>query len=364
MAYDDIHKLIHAKKTKFEAGVTGLQSYRARAIQSYLKMVVDNGRLSVEASERAAESQGFAARWGGRRVRKWSRDWVAFRALPVSKRGHHSKVYSLLDDPKIKAELRAYVRSNKWAMNPGKLAEFAKGNMLPAAADKYLRDVVQSEMPKGLKKYMDLELFPRIENSDEARHWLRKEGFRYISYKKGFYFDGHDRPDVVKYRQEEFLPIMKFHARRLIRFVIGDVDKEDLSIPPENYVERRLVLCVHDEMTAQAHDSPVKSWVFEDQHSLRKKGAGRGIHQSNIICSTIREKIIPAFEAAHGAGHEDALLASRMNISQRGCERFFLSVDYQSNAFEENVKNANLTLLTVAASELSSNKPISRNSDH
>jgi hypothetical protein len=27
MAYNDIHKLIHAKKTKFEAGVTGLQSY-------------------------------------------------------------------------------------------------------------------------------------------------------------------------------------------------------------------------------------------------------------------------------------------------------------------------------------------------
>jgi hypothetical protein len=80
---------------------------------------------------------------------------------------------------------------------------------------------------------------------------------------------------------------MKFHARRLIWFVIGDVDKEDLSSPPENYVEQRLVLCVHDEMTAQAHDSPVKSWVFEDQHSLRKKGVGCGIHQSDIICSTV-----------------------------------------------------------------------------
>jgi hypothetical protein len=212
----------------------------------------------------------------------------------VLKRGHHSKVYSLLDDPKIKAELQAYVCSNKWVMNPGKLAEFAKGNMLPAAADKYLRDVVQSEMPKGLKKYMELELFPRIQmkvgkgiSLSTARRWLQKEGFWYISYKKGLYFDGHDRPDVVKYRQEEFLPIMKFHARRLIWFVIGDVDKEDLSILPENYVERRLVLCVHDEMTAQAHNSPVKSWVFEDQHSLRKKGAGRGIHQSNIICSTV-----------------------------------------------------------------------------
>ena len=159
MAYNDIHKLIHAKKTKFEAGVTGLQLYWAQAIQSYLKMVVDNGQLSVEASEHAVESQGFAAQWGGCCVQKWSRDWVAFRKLPVSKRGRHSKVYSLLNDPKIKAELRAYMRSNKWAMNPGKLAKFVKGNMLPAAADKYLCGVIQSEMPKGLKKYMELKLF-------------------------------------------------------------------------------------------------------------------------------------------------------------------------------------------------------------
>jgi hypothetical protein len=80
---------------------------------------------------------------------------------------------------------------------------------------------------------------------------------------------------------------MKLHAQRLIQFIIGDVDKEDLSIPPENYVKQRLVLCVHDEMTAQAHNSPVKSWVFEDQHSLRKKGARCGIHQSDIICLTV-----------------------------------------------------------------------------
>jgi len=72
MAYNNIHKLIHAKKTKFEAGVTGLQSYRAQVIQSYLKMVVDNGQLGVEASKHAAESQGFAVQWGRHCVQKWS----------------------------------------------------------------------------------------------------------------------------------------------------------------------------------------------------------------------------------------------------------------------------------------------------
>jgi hypothetical protein len=64
------------------------------------------------------------------------------------------------------------------------------------------------------------------------------------------------------------------------------VEKE-VEKAPSNFVEQRLVICAHDETTAQANDARVKSWVFEDQHSLCKKGVGRGIHQSDVICSTV-----------------------------------------------------------------------------
>ena len=47
-------------------------------------------------------------------------------------------------------------------MDLKKLAEFSKDNMVTPAAEKYLRQVVESEMPCGLKKYLDIELFPRI----------------------------------------------------------------------------------------------------------------------------------------------------------------------------------------------------------
>jgi hypothetical protein len=67
---------------------------------------------------------------------------------------------------------------------------------------------------------------------------------------------------------------------------VGDVDQE-LIIPCENYVERHLVLLAQDEMTAQANDITSKMWVFEDQHCLRKKGVGRGLHKSDTLCSTI-----------------------------------------------------------------------------
>ena len=77
---------------------------------------------------------------------------------------------------------------------------------------------------------------------------------------------------------------MKKNFPRLIRYVPGDVQKEVL---PENFVKRPIVLVAQDEMTAQAHDTVKMSWVFEDQHALRKKGPGRGLHQSDVVCSTV-----------------------------------------------------------------------------
>jgi hypothetical protein len=112
-----------------------------------------------------------------------------------------------------------------------------------------------------------------------ARRWLHKEGFKYIHHKKGLYFDGHDRPDVVKYCQEHFLPAMKAYEPQLVHYVVGEVDQE-LIIPHDNYVERRLVLLAQDEMTAQANDIRSKTWVLGDQHHLRKKGV-------DILCSTV-----------------------------------------------------------------------------
>jgi hypothetical protein len=40
-------------------------------------------------------------------------------------------------------------------------------------------------------------------------------------------------------------------------------------------------------MMPQANDAPEKAWVLEEQHQLRKKAVGQGLHKSNIICSTV-----------------------------------------------------------------------------
>ncbi|KAJ7862495.1 hypothetical protein B0H14DRAFT_3444680 [Mycena olivaceomarginata] len=80
-----IDKLIASKKDTFHAGNASLQSYRARSIQSHLHMVVKNQNAWKAASETAAEAQGFATKWGGRMVRKWTRNWISDRVIPESK---------------------------------------------------------------------------------------------------------------------------------------------------------------------------------------------------------------------------------------------------------------------------------------
>ena len=68
-----------------------------------------------------------------------------------------------------------------------------------------------------------------------ARRWLHREGFQYISYKKGLYFDGHDCPDVIQYHQDIFLPKMKEYKTHLIQYMVRNEEIEDIH--PTNFVE-------------------------------------------------------------------------------------------------------------------------------
>jgi hypothetical protein len=55
---------------------------------------------------------------------------------------------------------------------------------------------------------------------------------------------------------------------------------------PLSNSEPWLVLLAQDESMAQQNDGKKASWVYEGEHALKKKGVVRGIHQSDVICST------------------------------------------------------------------------------
>lgn len=47
-----------------------------------------------------------------------------------------------------------------------------------------------------------------------------------------------------------------------------------------------MVLMPHDKMISQANDATTKSWVMCNEHHLRKKGVGQGLHMSVCRSST------------------------------------------------------------------------------
>ena len=59
-----IERMLNVKKSPFHGGHNGQQARRAHAIHSYLHMLARNNRRRIDALERAAEAQGFAAGWG------------------------------------------------------------------------------------------------------------------------------------------------------------------------------------------------------------------------------------------------------------------------------------------------------------
>ncbi|KZT56485.1 hypothetical protein CALCODRAFT_435718, partial [Calocera cornea HHB12733] len=264
-----LEKLI---RTHNKTAITGhLHLQRLRTLCAYYNLRRKKyGKIA--ASEVASESHGRAKVWGGRLVRRWAAIYERTGTLPQSRRGRHIKTFSLLNDPDICAQLRAYLRSNKWSMNPGKLAEYTANVMLPAECDKYTKSMVYREMPKGMCRYL------------QETRWMRREGFRYMSYKKAVYLDGHERPDVVEYRQNVFLPTMAEFQPRMREWMPGNVHEEIVKNPAHG---RPLVKVVHDESTFTAHDGEVKSWVLDNQFKLRKKGAGRGLHRSDFLCSSV-----------------------------------------------------------------------------
>jgi len=172
---------------KFTGGDHGLQAQHAHSIQSYLQLIVHQDFKGVKASEMAAVIHGFGKSSGGHLIRQWGNEWMKNQELPLSRQGHHIKVASLLDDPDFSNKILAYLCLNKWVTNPKKLAAFHNNELLPAEAEQYIKHIVDQEMPRAMKRHLELELFPRIRmrvgkgiSVSTARRWMFRHGFHYM----------------------------------------------------------------------------------------------------------------------------------------------------------------------------------------
>jgi hypothetical protein len=86
--------------------------------------VIKNGQLFAVALEMAAETHDFAPKWGGWQIHTWTKQWLKTRDLPKLLKGSHAKLYSLLNDPVVVAELRTYISIQQMGNGPQKTCLF------------------------------------------------------------------------------------------------------------------------------------------------------------------------------------------------------------------------------------------------
>jgi hypothetical protein len=109
---------------------------------------------------------------------------------------------------------------------------------------------------------------------------LEKLGFSWRRVQKGIYVDGHERADVVQYRQEVFLP-----AFEEIRAFLVTWDEEGQIVMPQNLPpgQKPLVLVTHDESTFNANDGKRELWMEDGKQPLRPKARGKGLMISDFL---------------------------------------------------------------------------------
>lgn len=96
--------------------------------------------------------------------------------------------------------------------------------------------------------------------------------------------DGHERDDVVEYRNRVFLPAITQFESRMAKLVLNEETGELKKIMPEVVDDQpRIIIQYHDESCFHANDEARSLWLQAGEQPLRKKSQGRLIHVSDFI---------------------------------------------------------------------------------
>jgi hypothetical protein len=79
--------------------------------------------------------------------------------------------------------------------------------------------------------------------------------------KKGVYMDGHERPDIVEYQNNVFLPLMALFKRCMVQWRPEGEGTELVHIEPDLGPEEKWVIAVfQDESSFHVNDYKQTSW--------------------------------------------------------------------------------------------------------
>ena len=127
--------------------------------------------------------------------------------------------------------------------------------------------------------------FPRKISLETARKWMLELGFNVVRKKKGTYVDGHERDDVVEYRQKFLRRMVSLGFLNESNAPTEQAKKalpSDLHGPPQEVADKTIIL-FHDESTFQSNEDQPTLWAEKGTNVMRPKSKGSGIMVSDFI---------------------------------------------------------------------------------
>ena len=254
--------------------MNGQNLVRHQAVLSFLRM--QEGKQLGETRESMSRTVARCFGKGtyfARRLITWEIEWIAMRTISEGRRGCFVKVKSWLCDEGVLLAVREWIQEQP--------ADQITAYGLAKAVGDYLDS---KKAASTVEKILQFGLGGNRIRARTARRWLNQLGLVYGRYRKGVDVDGHEREDVVLYRNEVFLPHWKSLQRRMVIFQEDESGTVTWSAPPTLLPsEKPLVLVTHDESTFNANDGKRQGWMKKGEQPLLQKGKGRGIMVSGFL---------------------------------------------------------------------------------
>ena len=152
---------------------------RFMSLHRYFNLVKSGTSKMKASAEAALLFPAKSTRYQARSIRNWARYFLENRRLPNHRQGKHIKTMSLIYDEDIASHCRRYLKSQ-------------------------INDSITAQSFANLVKdilHLETDLANSVLISERtAIRWLHHLGMDYLKYCKGLYIDGHERPDIVEYR--------------------------------------------------------------------------------------------------------------------------------------------------------------------
>ena len=233
---------------------TLLHAKEIQAFYESLEKHSHHGRSYTAA--RVADVINTGSQWSSRVLAKHVKRFEETGVVPASRRGRHSKIYSIIKEEDVLAKIWQWIRTDKTTK-------------------------------RGFSSYQFISFvnatFQTSISSRCASDWLRNElKLDFDSNKKGFFHDGHERGDVRLY-VHTFIPRFLKYMSLMTKY---DVTGEPI-LPVLKAGEKKHVQVTHDESTFHSNDDSIKMWSELGKKPPPKKDRGQGVMVSEFLTAEL-----------------------------------------------------------------------------